>query len=71
MDARGAVSESWEAFRKRCAATVQKIQDTKDDGVYAKLYADDVTSLLLMVSALDRQRDIDTTEAEHIWDRQP
>jgi hypothetical protein len=65
------VSETWEQFRKRCAATVQKIHDTKDDGVYAKLYASDVCSLLLMVSSLDRQRDIDSTEAEHIWNAQP
>lgn len=54
---------AWSEFRERCAANVQRIRDTNDDGMYAKLYADDVTSLLMMVGSLDRQRDIDTTEA--------
>jgi len=60
----------WAEFAKRCASNVQKILDTKDDGVYAKLYVEDVSRLLMMVGALDRQRDIDTTEAEHAWDTQ-
>jgi len=50
---------------------VQRIRDTNDDGMYAKLYAEDVIRLLMMVGALDRQRDIDTTEAEHTWNREP
>jgi len=62
---------AWSEFRDRCAANVQRIRDTNDDGVYAKLYADDVMSLLMMVGSLDRQRDIYTTEAEHIWNREP
>lgn len=65
------MSETWEQFRERCFATVQKIDETRDDGVYAKLYAADVGRLLMMVGILDRQRDIDTTEAQHLWERDP
>ena len=70
VDARGAV-KSWSEFREHCVANVQRILDTNDGGMYAKLYADDVTRLLMVVAALNRQRDIDTTEAEHIWNRDP
>lgn len=43
----------WESFRSRCAATAQKIRDTQDDGVYAKLYAQDVDRLLHMLRVID------------------
>jgi hypothetical protein len=41
-------SETWLQFRNRCAATVQKIRDTKDDGVYAQLYAQDIERFVRM-----------------------
>lgn len=59
---------TWDEFRNRCVATVQKIRDTKDDGVYAKLYADDVERLLVLIGELDHQRDLESTEAQHVWD---
>ncbi len=49
------MSESWEEFRNRCAATVQKIHDTKDDGVYAKLYEENVGRLLRMLDCIDAE----------------
>lgn len=58
---------TWDEFRERCAANVRKIRDTKDDGVYAKLYADDVERLLMMVGGLDRTIDIGATMAELVW----
>lgn len=40
---------NWTEFRGRCQANVQKIRDTSDDGVYAKLYAEDVQLLLDLI----------------------
>lgn len=39
----------WTDFAKRCADNVRKIQETTDEGVYAKLYAADVQVLLRMI----------------------
>jgi len=47
------VAETWLEFRTRCVATALKIQETKDDGVYAKLYAKDVTRLLATIESLE------------------
>ena len=62
---------TWDEFRERCAANVQKIRDTKDDGVYAKLYAADVERLLMMVGALDRPVDVGVMLSELAWQGRP
>ena len=41
----------WSNFVSRCSDNVRKIHDTNDEGVYAKLYAADVSLLLAMVQA--------------------
>lgn len=46
-------SESWDELLARCQANVNKIRETKDDGVYAQLYAADVSQLIELVRSLD------------------
>jgi hypothetical protein len=43
----------WEAFVTRCSDTVRKIHETNDEGVYAKLYAADVSRLLAIITAMN------------------
>lgn len=62
---------TWEEFRKRCADNVQRIRDTSDDGVYAKLYAADVGRLLSMLETIDAWDERPGSDAECAFDATP
>lgn len=47
----------WEAFAKRCDGNVRKIRETGDDGLFAKLYANDVERLLAMLQGIERSNE--------------
>ncbi len=59
---------SWEEFARRCAENVQKIRATSDEGLYAKLYADDVARLLSMLSVLRPREDLRIDLIEKAFD---
>lgn len=48
----------WAEFVERVGGNVRKIHKTADEGMYAKLYAADVTRLLAMLNLIES-----TTEA--------
>lgn len=48
----------WEEFVERAGGNVKKIHEMADEGMYAKLYAADVTRLLAMLNLIES-----TTEA--------
>lgn len=55
----------WEEFRDRCASHVLLVQRTRDDGVFAKLYATDVGRMLRMLAFIE-QETASTIDAAHI-----
>jgi hypothetical protein len=46
-----------EALRKRCEARLKTILENKDEGVYAKAYAEDVALLLYYIEDLEAADD--------------
>ncbi len=53
-DVRVALRTEWTEFATRCSDNISRIHDTRDDGVYAKLYAADVSRLLKMLQGIER-----------------
>jgi hypothetical protein len=52
-DVRVVLRDAWTEFAEHVGQTVRKIRSTKDDGMYAKLYADDAELLLVMLSRVE------------------
>lgn len=48
--------EEWSEFQKRCEQRISKIRETKDQGLFAGMYANDVGLLLALLLGMTNEQ---------------